>query len=185
MKLSGWLGLLFAVVLSSAGCRSVSSQPTAAAKFSGTNSISTITNKVALDGKWHSIQKFPPPNLPEIHAWQKFNPVWWLENSDDPVPPAWYLPDNKHRVTKWHFRNPFHNFDFYVIGVADKKFTRSGRYPDVIANPHGGWNFAVARCKIILLPFVSYQRGKFEFYLGWRERGDFGTKLNYSTSNEN
>ena len=137
-----------------------------------------------LDGKWHSVQVSPPPDLPKIYTVQKFNPVWWLENSDDPVPPEWYLPDDSHRVAKWRFRNPFHNFDFYVIGIADKKFTRSGRYPEKISNPNGGWNFAVSRRKIFLLPFVSYQHGKFEFYLGWRERGNFGIKLNYSASNE-
>jgi hypothetical protein len=32
-------------------------------------------------------------------------------------------------VLKWHYRNPFHNFDNYVIGVADQEFVRSGKYP--------------------------------------------------------
>lgn len=140
---------------------------------------------MAPDGRWHSVRIFPPPNLPEIHTWQKFNPVWWLENCDDPVPPAWYRPDDRQRAMKWRFRNPFHNFDFYVIGVADKKITRSGPYPEKISNPNGGWNFAVSRRKIVVLPFISYQRGRFEFYLGWRTRGNFGMKLNFSSANEN
>ena len=127
----------------------------------------------------------PSPKLPEIHVWQKFNPIWWFENSDEPVPPAWYLPGDPHRITKWHFRNPFHNFDFYVIGVADKKTVRSGRYPGMIANPHGGWNFSVTRRKIILLPFFDYHRGRFEFYFGWRTHGNFGIKFNFSSPIEN
>lgn len=181
MKISVGLGLIIAVALLSAGCQSIPPHSAAAPK----NPVSVSTNAAALDGKWHSVEILPPACQPEISAWQKFNPVWWLENSDDPIPPAWYLPDDIHRAKKWRFRNPFHNFDFYVIGVADKKFVRSGRYPEETANPNSGWNFAVSRRRIILLPFVSYQRRKFEFYFGWRTRGNFGIKLNFSGANEN
>jgi hypothetical protein len=185
VKISGWHGLIFVVALLSAGCQSISSRPASSPKFSGTNSVATTTNATALDGKWHSIQMFPSAKLPEIHTWQKFYPVWWFENSDEPVPPAWYRPGDPHRITKWHFRNPLHNFDFYVIGVADKNTVRSGRYPDIIANPHGGWNFSVSRRKIILLPFFDYHRGWFEFYFGWRTHGNFGIKLDFSSANGN
>ena len=181
MKISGWLGLILIAALLSAGCRSIS--PRAAA--TATTPVSVSTNAAAPDGKWHSVEILPPARLPKISTWQKFNPVWWLENADDPVPPPDYFPDDKHRALKWSFRNPFHNFDFYVIGVADKKIVRSGRYPEDVSNPNGGWNFAVSRRGIILLPFVSYQRGKFEFYFGWRTRGNFGIKLNFSSTNEN
>ena len=84
----------------------------------GTNSV-----------RWHTITVTPPASQPKIHFYNKLNPVWWFGNIDDPTPPAWYRPDDKHRVGKWRLRNPFHNFDHYVIGVADKKFVRSGRYP--------------------------------------------------------
>ena len=57
---------------------------------------------------------------------------------------------------------------------------RSGKYPERNSRPRGGWDFAVARRKLALLPFLSYQRGGFNFYFGWRERGNFGIKLNYS-----
>jgi hypothetical protein len=76
-------------------------------------------------------------------------------------------------------RNPFHNFDFYVIGIADKEFVRSGRYPKKNSNPDGGWDFAVSKYKCLRLPFISYQRGKFNFYCGWRNRGNFGIKINF------
>ena len=186
MNIPGWPGLIVAAALSTASGQSISPPPAATtAKLSGTNSVAAATtNPAVLDGKWHRITVRPSTNLPSIRIWQKFYPVWWFENSDEPVPPAWYRPGEKHRVTLWHCRNPFHNFDFYVIGIADKKSVRSGRYPDKISNPRGGWNFAVSRRKIIFLPFFCYQRGKFEFYLGWRTHGNFGTKLNYSTGNE-
>ena len=129
---------------------------------------------------WHTITVVPPPNQPRIHFYNKLNPVWWFGNVDDPTPPAWYRPGDKHRTTKWRWRNPFHNFDHYVIGVADKKFVRSGRYPERNSNPNGGWDFEVARRKLALLPFLSWQRGHFNFYFGWREHGSFGIKLNFS-----
>ena len=133
------------------------------------------TNRIG----WHTIPVTPKAGLPEIHFYNKLNPVWWLENADELVPPAWYLPADRHRVTKWHFRNPFHNFDFYVIGVADKKFVRSGRYPERNSNPHGGWDFEIVRRRLALLPFVSYERSRCTFYFGWREHGAFGAEMRF------
>lgn len=80
----------------------------------------------------------------------------------------------------WYVRNPYHNFDHYVIGIGDKSFTRVGRFPAQVANPNGGWNWAVCRYRNLRLPFVDYQRGGFEFYLGWRNGGNFGIKLNFA-----
>jgi hypothetical protein len=127
---------------------------------------------------WRTVRIQPGPRAPKIHFYNKLNPVWWFKNSDDPKPPAWYRPDDKHRRLKWSFRNPLHNFHFYVIGVADKKFHRSGRFPDQNSDPRGGWDFEAARYKFIWLPFVSYHRPAFDFYLGWRNRGNFGIKIN-------
>ncbi len=80
----------------------------------------------------------------------------------------------------WYMRNPFHNFDHYVIGIADRPFTRVGRFPDQVANPNGGWNWAVCRYRNLRLPFVDCHRGGFEFYFGWRNGGNFGVKLNFA-----
>jgi hypothetical protein len=121
----------------------------------------------------------PPTNLPPIHFYNKLNPVWWLGNAEEPRPPAWYRPDGSCRTFMWYMRNPFVNFSYYVIGVADKKSVRSGVYPTVNGNPNGGWNFAVTRRRIVYLPFIDYKRHRFEFYFGWRERGNFGMKLNF------
>jgi hypothetical protein len=56
---------------------------------------------------------------------------------------------------------------------------RSGKYPTQISKPCGGWNFAVSHRHILYLPFLDYKHGRFEFYFGWRERGNFGIKLNF------
>ena len=173
-----WQGLMVAVVLLLIVCPAAFSRPDPTVRQpapmkrppAGTNSV-----------RWHTITVTPPASQPKIHFYNKLNPVWWFGNIDDPTPPAWYRPDGKHRVGKWRLRNPFHNFDHYVIGVADKQFVRSGRYPERNSNPNGGWDFEVARRKLALLPFTSYQRGGFNFYFGWREHGSFGIKLNFST----
>lgn len=134
--------------------------------------------------RWHTIQVSPKAGLPEIHFYDKFNPVWWFGNADDPTPPNWYKPDDRHRHTKWYFRNPLHNFNFYVIGVADKKFSRSGKFPERNSDPRGGWDFAVTRRHVLLLPYFSYDRHWCNFYLGWRERGNFGIKLNFPSGSK-
>jgi hypothetical protein len=150
----------------------------ALAKFVAETHPMIRTNTAKQHVSWRTIEIKPPPKAPKIHFYQKLNPVWWLKNSDDPKPPAWYRPEEKLRGLKWSFRNPLHNFDFYIIGVADKPFYRSGKFPDKNSDPRGGWDFEAARYKFIWLPFVAYHREKFDFYFGWRNRGNFGIKIN-------
>jgi len=133
---------------------------------------------------WHTVQIRPGPHAPKIHFYNKLNPIWWLKNSDDPVPPDWYRPNEKHRRMMWSFRNPLHNFHFYVVGVADKTFYRSGKYPKLNSDPHGGWDFEAARYKFIWLPFVSYHREDMDFYFGWRNHGNFGIKMNFGSKKD-
>lgn len=118
-------------------------------------------------------------NRPKPRFGQKLNPVWWLGNFDDPIPPDWYRPGKRFRKAWWHLRNPFHNFTFYVIGIADKDFTRSGTHPGRVFHPEGGWTRAVSRYRWRRYPFVSYIRNDFKCYAGWRERGNFGLKLTF------
>jgi len=136
------------------------------------------TNAHPMAGQWHTVE-IKPRREHDICTWQKFNPVWWLKNIDDPAPPAWYRPGEGGREFKWAMRNPFHNFTFYVIGIADKHHERSGRYPRGHRNPNGGWHFSAARHRFIWLPFVAYNRPKFDSYFGWRPRGNFGVKINF------
>jgi hypothetical protein len=133
---------------------------------------------------WHTIKVTTGPDLPEIRWYDKFNPVWWLQNADEPVPPSGYLPDDRHRKLKWGFRNPCHNVCFYVIGVADKETVRSGHHPERDFNPHGGWNLEVTRRRLVLLPFVSYERSWGRLYLGWRTCGAFGVELRFHRAPE-
>ncbi|MEO7297049.1 MAG: hypothetical protein ABI042_00580 [Verrucomicrobiota bacterium] len=133
-------------------------------------------------GETNSAPRKVVKNIPRHHPTplQKFNPLFWIGNVDDPVPPEWYRPENRARNMLWGFRNPMHNFFFYVVGIADKEFEVVGRFPGKVSGPEGGWNWTVCKYKCLRLPFVSYKRGNFNFYLGWRNRGNFGVKLNYS-----
>ena len=67
--------------------------------------------KRSVTNHWQTVIVTPKPGLPEIHFYDKVNPVWWFGNIDDPAPPAWYRPDSAQRDFLWHLRNPFHNID--------------------------------------------------------------------------
>jgi hypothetical protein len=128
-----------------------------------------VPMKRSVTNHWQTVIVTPKPGLPKTHFYNKVNPVWWFGNIDDPAPPVWYRPDSHHRDFLWHLRNPFHNFDHYVIGIADKKIKRTSRISEGASESRSHWDFAVARRKLAMLPFVSYQR----------ERGNFGIKLNF------
>ena len=118
-------------------------------------------------------------HTPPIRTAQKWNPLWSFGNADDPAPPDWYRPGTSGRRMMWQLRNPLHNFTHYVIGVSDKDITRTGKYPGAVFAPDGGWNWAFTRHRCIPLPFVSYEGAHCRFYLGWRESGNFGGKINF------
>lgn len=123
---------------------------------------------------WHTIVVEPRTNAPVVRLVDRINPLWWAGNADEPHAPQWYRPTDRHRDLKYHWRNPCHNWNCYVIGLSDRRFHRSGYFPDKIGNPEGGWNFAVSHYGICYLPFWSYNGKHHDFYFGWRERGNFG-----------
>ena len=112
--------------------------------------------------------------------WKKFNPIWWFMNDKDPHPPDKYKPDSLRwwRYLCWYWRNPLHNFFWYVVGIHDHidQEVIIWRFNNVLFSPIGGWNWSVIRSgKWGYYPFISYCKGSFEFYIGWRPRkGDFG-----------
>jgi hypothetical protein len=97
------------------------------------------------------------------------------------------------RAFMWWMRNPMHNFTFYVIGSAHKKnsevtllkFSEDGDNDFFSYHSKGKTVFAGKGTSFFLgfhggKPFLSlridYGR-RFDFYIGWRERGNFGIKL--------
>jgi hypothetical protein len=129
-------------------------------------------------GIWHSIRVIPRTNTATITTLDKINPLWWCRNLDHMQAPDWHRPGKKFRGITWFTRNSFNNLTFYVVGIADKEHVRSGKYPESIWNPNGGWNYSVAEYKHLRLPMISYRGKRIDFYFGWRTRGNFGIKFN-------
>lgn len=101
-------------------------------------------------------------------------------------------PNDDTKARKWWVRNPLHNFCFYVIGSADKvndeitlfRASQNG-LSAFTYKPVGDTVFADKASSLFLglhgkKPFFSLRIGSrrrsFDFYLGWRERGNFGFK---------
>ena len=165
-RLAAFLAVL--VLVASAGCSSV--RPVAEKR-------SALTTTPRAHQPTPKVIRNKPRHRPT--AAQKMNPVFWFGNLDDPQPPEWYARDDAARGRKWHRRNGLHNFTFYVIGIADREFEQTGRFPGTVFHPHGGWNWTVCRYRWLRLPFISYKGRHVVFYVGWRERGNFGVKLNF------
>src|SRR5215212_8339854 len=136
LALARYCWMLFGLAAGFAPCA-------AADKFAPAVSASDVP------ARWYSIAIEPRADRLTIRARDKWNPIWWFKNADDPLPPESYRPHDKGRALKWQLRNPLHNFTFYVIGVADKKVVRSGLRPEENFNSDGGWNVAATRHKWI------------------------------------
>ena len=74
----------------------------------------------------------------------KLNPIWWLQNDDDPIVPNWFKSPLSwvSNQSYWKYlRNPFHNFTNYIIGIRDiKKKKRYGIAPLDVFKKEGGLN---------------------------------------------
>lgn len=111
-------------------------------------------------------------------------------------------PDDLKKAFLWWIRNPFHNLFFYVIGSANRQNSLylilqigDSQIKAFHYYPLPKKNFPCKNsCFYLALhggkPFVSiklvYSRYReFQFYFGWRTRGNFGIKLNpFSPINE-
>ncbi len=112
-------------------------------------------------------------------AYWKLGKFLWMifGNSDDPEPEHSYpsgWSQGRKRLHWLFVRNPLHNFSWYFIGVADKDRWIEGKAPE--AHFVDGWNFTITRIKHVRLPYLSYRKGRFQFYFGWRPSGAFGFK---------
>lgn len=107
----------------------------------------------------------------------KWNPLWWFKNDDDPLPPSWY----PHGTMWWYLRNPLHNLFFYVLGIADRNRTLIGPHPVEVTllGDMGwqGWKWCVSKVGWLYFPFISYSGTRWWFYIGWRPSGALGLKL--------
>jgi len=115
---------------------------------------------------------------------RKVQPWWWFYNSDDPRPPVEYTPGKPDwlRTVLWYLRNPIHNGNFYVWGVADKNFTVTTRFLSKDRKTYWSTLNFQSHLVPIRLPFFAYERKHWVFKVGWQANGDFQIKINIINS---
>lgn len=104
------------------------------------------------------------------------------------------------KALAWMLRNPLHNFCYYVVGSAacpndeltilkiNRKQFLFWRYSPVAHTVFGGrytsFYFGFHNGKPLISLRLSYgNKWKSDFYIGWRERGNFGIKFLPLTKN--
>lgn len=104
-------------------------------------------------------------------------------------------PPSVGKALAWAYRNPTHNFCFYVIGSAGRvndEFTLLRLTPHYqeafVYRPQATTVFAGKRSSLYLAlhggkPFLSSRivwsnTREGRFYIGWREKGNFGVRFN-------
>lgn len=102
------------------------------------------------------------------------------------------------RLLLWNLRNPLHNLFFFVLGISYLKdipqfhvvtLGQTSRFMKEEGRsvwPQGEYGASFV-LRYYVLPFFSVRTPlgfgkKFEFYIGWRERGAFGMALRFKTS---
>ncbi len=117
----------------------------------------------------------------KIPVTRKLNPIWWLKNEDRPYDEGWKEGKPEwYRKFTFNLRNPGHNFTHYVLGVADRDFTRRG--PDAAhvwsQDPERRHNpCCITEGVLLPRPFLSRKGILLESYIGWRQDGNFGIAL--------
>lgn len=113
----------------------------------------------------------------------KIQPWWWLYNTDEPNPPAWYKPgsDELVRMSLWYVRNFAQNFGRYVVGVCDRDYDVYGQTPVDVTDMRDldltGWKTSTIHIGVLRLPYVSYTGTRVQWHVGWEPRGNLATKF--------
>ena len=153
-----------------------------------------------IEASCHPLYRVIPRHRCQIRPYDLGHWSTWLlfGNDDDGIfgegPKSHYRscdPPSCGKALRWWCRNPLHNFCFYAIGSAHKENSQftllqlSGKGIRCLKyKPCRGEVFASEGSSFFLgfhgwKPFTSlritYSRNRcFDFYLGWRERGNFG-----------
>jgi hypothetical protein len=166
-------------------------------QFSADDKYAPVREKAAGSRLYHVI----PPSIDDIRWYDLPRWTTWnlAGNDDDGIFGERQLMPYSTNIStstflKWTVRNPFHNCFFYTMGSAGWTNHYSLALVDVdsgegtrfVSPDQGrlsgggrfGFRFALHDYKPFLglnIPYLPKHR--FEFYLGWRERGNFGIKL--------
>lgn len=160
-----------------------------------TESLNVSSSQEALT---HPLYKIIPRHRSQIYWYDLPHWTSWMlfGNDDDGIfgegDKDNYNPERK--ALRWWLRNPLHNFCFYVIGSAYRQngqFTlvdlRSQRNRFFKYQPTEGRDFEKKETRFFLgfhggKPFIYLKllwgnRHQSLFYIGWRERGNFGIRF--------
>ena len=147
----------------------------------------------------HALYQVIPRHRSQVRWYDLPRWIHWglLGNDDDgifgesqPVP----YSTNIHAGTflRWSTRNPLHNFSFYVVGsahwkrhyhaamfsIADGRVRAFTRGEKKVFDSDNSFKIAFNDFKpFIALQFSHFKNRRFQFYVGWRERGNLGFKL--------
>lgn len=130
---------------------------------------------------------------PNLKWYTRLSPWFWINNLDDPVPPArfdghyrefWvyrffrlFLPFKAARWVWWRIRNPLHNCLYYTVGFAGRDIIVYSRYAQRLFAPKGGFNWFIVNWKILYLPGLTYRGKRCRWYIGWLDDGQLGFEL--------
>jgi hypothetical protein len=159
--------------------------------------------EVRIDAANHPLYKVVPRHFEQIKPYDLGHITTWVlfGNEDDGIfgeeyESPYYPKASYANAFKWTvFRNPLANFKTYVIGTGylsrhnnfslfsiDKtrgsRFMKKEQNPTVFGTGPNTFQFQLNDFK----PFVSFKlkltdKSKFDFCLGWKERGNFGFKF--------
>lgn len=135
----------------------------------------------------HPLYSIVPRHRCQIRALDLGHWMTWtlLGNDDDGIfgeglKASYYsnIPPCAFKALRWTARNPLHNFCYYVIGSAHRHNRKIAlidlrskiNESKFFIGFHGGKPF-ISFC----FDYSSSRKG--EFYIGWRERGNFGIKF--------
>ena len=172
--------------------------------YAQTAQAECISSHRVTEARCHWLYRYVPRHRCQIPWWDLPSWALWalVGNDDDGLfgeePTASFLPEQEPsfgKALQWAWRNPLHNFCFYVIGSADRRndeWTLVRLTPDykevgvyrprsttVFPSSESCFYFAFHGGK----PFVSWRIVwnrcyESRFYWGWRCKGNFGFRWN-------
>lgn len=151
----------------------------------------------------HWLYRIVPRHRSQLQWYDIGHMATWMVfgNDDDGIfgeaQPKPYRPNEKPSLQKslrWWCRNPLHNFCFYTIGSAHRRNSEIDIL-QIVDNKISGLHYRADGSKLFIgknsslyialhggKPFLSlrlryHRHYRADFYIGWRERGNFGIKF--------
>lgn len=116
------------------------------------------------------------PNRPAPTLLQRINPIWWLGDTERPLPV--YRADGTLESGwswwAWFKRNPCANFGSVIIGCAHQ-YRRVIYTTSPYSYADDGWNHAhvIPEGAWFRRPFWSFRGKRWERCIGWKTSGNF------------